>query len=146
VGDLRGRLRIIGGRTYTDTGRALTLGPNGRLITGDRHLFEEVATTTIFSDSDSMVLTRGFGPDAVEGPGNAVAPEVVTDAVADLSLRLGGGSLCASADPQAPLAGPDLTPAAAPEDPEALKTFPEEIDEGAGLETEEIEPQMKYEK
>ena len=134
VGNQSGRLRVIDGQVYTDTGRTVILGQSGRLGIGARHVLEEVMTTTVHGSAGTMVIRRGFDPDAVNGPSKAVTPEDMIDQIDRLDLELEPSASFVSADPFEFLPGPDMTPAPPPDAKpceEVQSIEPEgEVDEG----------------
>jgi hypothetical protein len=84
VGNRDGRLRVIGGQLYTETGRAVLLAPDGALQFGARYRLPEVETTT----AGGRPLTQQTpGPDTRELPSNAVDVAAVMTALADLGRQ-----------------------------------------------------------
>jgi hypothetical protein len=111
VGGVGGRLRIIRGQAYTETGRAVLMGTDGSLGSGGKYQFEEVSITNVNGHPFSMQTT---GPGAKEFPSNAVEAEVLIAAIADLARNVAPAYVFVNADREVPFAGPDMTPAPPP--------------------------------
>lgn len=130
VGHDDGRLRVIGGQLYSETGRAVSLERDGTLLMGDRFRLPEVMSTTVLG----RVFPRGLGPDLKDGPSDAMTAEALAEAVDRMALPAPAGAF-ASADAALPFDGPDMTPAAPPADAGA----PDEEDEATRLERQQAE-------
>jgi len=71
VENSEGRLRVIDGQVYSDTGRAVSLDRNGAILRGDRYDLPDVWMTDVLGE----VLAIGHDPDALQGPSNAISRE-----------------------------------------------------------------------
>lgn len=108
----RGRLRVIDGQVFTETGRSITVDDNGKMTTGPRHLLEEVLTTSI--NNGMMVMESKVGPDVVVGPANSVSADSVVNRLRKIELD-GKPALFVNSNPLLAVAAPDMTAAAPPD-------------------------------
>ena len=111
VGGVEGRLRMIRGQAYTETGRAVLMGDDGSLSSGGKYRFEEVSITNV---NGRPFCTQTIGPGATEFPSDAVEAGVLMAAITDLARDATPAQAFVNADPAAPFAGPDMTPAPPP--------------------------------
>ena len=111
VGGVEGRLRIIRGQAYTETGRAVLMGNDGSLSSGGKYRFEEVSITNV---NGRPFSTHAIGPGTKEFPSNAVEAEVLMAAIANLARDVAPAHVFVNADRAVPFAGPDMTPAPPP--------------------------------
>jgi hypothetical protein len=111
VGGVEGRLRIVHGQAYTETGRAVLMGNDGSLWSGGKYRLEEVSITNV---NGRPFSTQTIGPGAKEFPSNAVEAEALMAAIADLARGVAPAQVFMNADRAAPFAGPDMTPAPPP--------------------------------
>jgi len=111
VGGVEGRLRIIRGQAYTETGRAVLMGNDGCLLSGGKYRLEEVSITNV---NGRPFSTLTIGPGAMESPSSAVGAEKLMAAIADLARDVEPAQVFVNADRAAPFAGPDMTPAPPP--------------------------------
>lgn len=140
-----GRLRIVDGRIYTDTGRAVTLNDSGVLGIGARHILEEAMNTTVIGELGVMDIHREVGLDAVSGPGNAMRSDVLIERLEELCLDMEIKGSFVNADPAAILNGPDMTPAGPPAVRPGEDLMPARSDEedSGSEELSEMERQVK---
>jgi hypothetical protein len=107
VADSRGRLRIIAGQVYTDTGRAVALDAEGTILPGQRHALEEVATTTVNGET----FVTAHDPEAIAGPSDAIGQGALLHL---LAMEAAAAPMPAvtfeSADPGIPFVVPPFTP------------------------------------
>jgi hypothetical protein len=111
-----GRLRIIDGQIYTETGRALALEGDGTLRAGKRYNLEQTKTTNVAG----RIFTKRFGPGMVDGPSNAISADALKARFIEAAGGLQPAQEFASAKLGMPFEGPDMTPAPRPtpeEDP-----------------------------
>lgn len=127
VRNSEGRLRVIRDQVYDEMGHEVLLGPDGALHLGRRFFLEEVRTTSVQGRLQELDL----GPEAVEGPSNAVPIEELLRRLAALPRGPQDAlTAFASADPSIPFVGPDFTPAGPPRDrADAVPLTPEELEE-----------------
>jgi len=117
VGKRSGRLRIIDGQVYTETGRAVHLSENCELEIGAQHRLPDVMLTTVAGGM--MFLHRTFGARALDGPSDAVWADALVAEAKQLATGVATDRVFASAAIDQPLAGPDMTPAPPPALPPA---------------------------
>jgi hypothetical protein len=111
VGETDGRLRIIDGQVYTESGHEIALDQEGALSIGPRHLLEEVITQDVMG----TVTVMNLGPEAVTGPSGAALIDDLVDEIARAAARNPAPAQAfLDADPAVPFDGPDMTPAAPP--------------------------------
>ncbi len=107
VADHRGRLRIIEGQAYTDTGRSVMLGANGAIDMGARYALTEVATTTV----NEEVFVTTYDAEAIDGPSDAMLRQQLLDVVAAAAMATPAPEQeFVSADAFAPFVVPPFTP------------------------------------
>jgi len=111
VGGVGGRLRVIDGQVYTETGRAVLMGSDGSLRYGGMYRLEEVLTTQV---NGRPLSSLQMGPGASELPSNAVGAEELMGAIVDFSRNATSAQVFVNADLAVPFAGPDMTPAPPP--------------------------------
>ena len=112
VDEMEGRMRVLAGRMYTETGRAVELASDGTLRAGARHGFDETATTNVHG----MTMRRGFGPGLVSGPSEtAVTVDELGRSIRRATAGRAPAGRFANADPKARLMAPDLAAAPPPE-------------------------------
>ena len=111
VGGVEGRLRIIRGQAYTETGRAVLMGNDGSLSSGGKYQLEEVSITNVNGRPFSI---QTIGPGAKEFPSNAVEAEVLMAAIVNMARGVAPAQVFVNADRAVSFAGPDMTPAPPP--------------------------------
>jgi len=111
VDGVEGRLRIIRGQAYTETGRAVLMGNDGSLSSGGKYQLEEVSITNVNGRPFSI---QTIGPGAKEFPSNAVEAEVLMAAIVNMARGVAPAQVFVNADRAVPFAGPDQTPAPPP--------------------------------
>ena len=134
VGDSLGRLRIIGDQVYSEMGRAVQLVGRDDFAFGAQYRIDDVAITSYVNQE--LVLT--FDGKAKDLPSDAVRLEAFLDQMGRALVRTPAPAQAfVSADPEAPLPGPDMTPAAPPE------VKPEERDAAPAESPAETSPPRK---
>ena len=110
VGQEAGRLRIIDGHAFEESGRALEPdGTAGLLRLGARSLLEDVRTTRI--QGTGHVLEAGLGKDLVLGTGSAMSADVLLANVRELCLVTPSPrTVHRDANPALAFVGPDVSP------------------------------------
>ena len=111
VDGVEGRLRIIRGQAYTETGRAILMGSGGSLWSGEKFRLEEVSITNV---NGRPLCIQTMGPGAMAFPSNAVGAGKLKAAIADMARGTAPARVFANADTALPFAGPDMTPAPPP--------------------------------
>jgi hypothetical protein len=108
VDNSRGRLRVIAGQVYSDTGRALSLMPDGTILRGARYDLPEVWMTDVLGE----VLAIGRDPDVLQGPSDAVSRERLLRFVEASGMNAAPSrARFTSADMHAPFESPMPVPA-----------------------------------
>jgi hypothetical protein len=141
VGSQQGRIRLVGGQAYSDTGRALLIDEDGELKLGARYLLPEVLSTTILGRK----FDRQFGPDALvlNGASPALEAEVLFDWIGALAVPLDPAGEFESADASLPFEGPDMVAVAPPATPQDAPAPAEPVDPNDVEMPAEIAPQVK---
>lgn len=83
----RGRFRVIGGKVYSNNGRAVTLNANGQLEYGKLHRLEQILTTTVYGSKGKMVMEHKINPDAVEYASDGLNARTLISKVRELGLQ-----------------------------------------------------------
>ncbi len=112
VGNQDGRLRVIDGRVYSETGRAVTVDADDDLQFGQRFLLPQVMTTSIAG----RVFETSFGSDASAdlGLSDAIAADALAALIHPHAAVLAPAGAFEDADPALAIAAPDMTPAPPP--------------------------------
>ena len=112
VGSQKGRVRLVDGQAYSDTGRALLIGDDGELKRGTRYLLPEVLSTTVLG----RTFERKFEDEAIAPKGNspALAAAALVDWIGELADPIVPPAVFQSADAGLPFEGPDMTAVAPP--------------------------------
>jgi len=111
VGDRKGRLRVIDGQLYSETGRSVLLNKDGSLKYGSRYQLEEVETTTI---EGRTFVTQKRGPKTKSLPSKAVKAAELKAMAKKLAKGLKPKKAVVNADPAFAFAGPAGTPSPPP--------------------------------
>ncbi len=125
VANRSGRLRVIGGQVYSDTGRAVNLDEADHIQLGARHALEEVRTTLIRGE----VIETERIHDPATTTSDAMAPQPLLATLERLGLqRKSTARRFQNSFPWEPFTGPDMAVAAMPQ--ETLEaTQPESLEE-----------------
>lgn len=132
VEETGGRLRVIDGQVYTESGQSLTLTPEGRLRAGRTYDLEDVRTTVV----RGQVQVTSITSDAISGPSDAAPVDAVLQAILDVAVgQPAPQTAFVSTDPFASFVGPDFTAAGPPADPQVATTqvSAEELAERASI-------------
>lgn len=99
VEEAEGRLRLIGGQVYTESGRAVQFGPQGEFRLGARHRLPEIETTEVLGRE--MRFRSGGAGRALDGSSAAAPAEELAAFAKALLQPLAPAGRFESADPQA---------------------------------------------
>ncbi|MBV6466705.1 MAG: hypothetical protein DCC43_15570 [Candidatus Brocadia sp.] len=110
VGNKEGRLRIVKGKVFTESGRSIELGGNNDFLIGSLNRLDEVEKTVV----DGHEFKTGYDPKVAGVTSNAVDMELVLEKLRSMSPRSPQVSGFMNANPSVVLEGPDMTPAAPP--------------------------------
>lgn len=110
VGNKEGRLRIVKGKVFTESGRSIELGGDNDFLIGSLNRLEEVEKTVV----DGREFKIGYDPKVTGVTNNAVDMELVLEKLRSMSPRSTQMSDFMNANPSVVFEGPDMTPAAPP--------------------------------
>jgi hypothetical protein len=112
VSKINGRLRIIGGKVYSEDGRSVLSPERGSLRYGPRYKLPEVETTTV---NGKEYTTLKSGPSATSATdSNAVEATDMMAAIEALAVGAEPKQTFINADPKTPFNEPDMGPAPPP--------------------------------
>jgi hypothetical protein len=111
VSDFKGRLRVIKGQVYSETGRSILLDKKGSIKHGPRYRLDEVEKNTIGGRTLTM---KKLGPKVKSLPSDAVGSATLKELVKKSAKEHKRKKAFVDADPFSVFAGPDLTPAPMP--------------------------------
>lgn len=114
AGGMNGRLRLIDGQVYDETGREILLHGDKSFRFGDRYFLPEVFTSTV--GDGIMTITMDTDEDDLHfGPSRAVSERQVIRAVRNLTAEQAAPvQAFVNANPALPIPAPDMTPVAPP--------------------------------
>jgi len=120
-----GRLRVIGGQVYSDTGRSVRLHDGNHVQLGARYPLEEVRTTRIQGE----LIETQRSSNLATGPSDAMPPQELLASIRYLGRPQGATARrFRSVYPWVPFAGPDHGMTIAPVEP-AQELQPESLEE-----------------
>lgn len=110
VGDLQGRMRVVGGQVYTEMGNEILLTAAGSTAIGPQYRLAEVETLTVLG----RVFRVGMDPTTLELPSNAVDALALSARILQLAEVMDPANEFDNADATARVRAPDMTPAPPP--------------------------------
>ena len=117
-----GRLRIIDGEVYTDSGRSIQIKADDDLRVGAAYDLPSVRTTRI---RGKLIDTR-MNPKARPRPSDAISADELRGVMRNIALEPAAPRKFVNANPNKPFPGPILTPSGPPIDLNTSPAMPED--------------------